>query len=423
MHEEKKEILGFSKTMFWQCIILFLGICGGLWINKYIYILTALFTVLRYCAKDINNIYYHLLFSFSFTVIYKLSPSSTSFFAYLMIIAGIVMIVRIRNFNALQLVFIFLFSAYLYAGKGSSYTTVLKMIMGIILFYFFVKTVEEKDFKNHIMAYSLGVLGSSIIGTFRRSLPQLAAYFKSEYSIYSGTDLAYRFTGLNYDPNFYSMTVVFAIVLCLMLLINKTGNKVLLWSLFISLIVFGFQSYSKMYLLSIIVIGIIAIIYMMKSLKTIVLAIASLLTFGTGVIAWLKKIGYMDIMYKRLFEQDISTGRLDLWKVYLNYIGNSTKTFLFGDGLGSYYLSVGGPHNTYIESVYFVGIIGTILLLLTILFIFGQKKINNRSIINYILPIAFLVMSSVLGCFKMNELFFYCMLMWLGLNINVKNKI
>lgn len=109
MDENSKEIFGFSRSMFLQCLILFLGICGGLWINVYIYILSAVFTVLMCLTKNINNAYYQLLFSVSFTVIYKLNPFATSLFAYTMIAAGIILIVRIRKFSAVQLFSIFLF--------------------------------------------------------------------------------------------------------------------------------------------------------------------------------------------------------------------------------------------------------------------------------------------------------------------------
>ena len=264
MDNRNKEILGFSRAMFLQCIILFLGICGGVWINKYIYILTAAFTMLMCFTRNINNIYYHLLFSISFTVIYKLDPSDTSLFAYIMIAVGIILMVRIRTFNGTQLLVICFFSVYLLMGIGSNYTTALKMVMGIILFYSFVNVIKPEDFKNHIMAFSLGVIGSSVIGTFRDSLPQLSAYFKTEYTVYDGAYVSHRFTGLYYDPNFYSMSALFAIVLCVMLLMNRTGNKVLMWSLLASLMVFGFQSYSKMFLLSVTIIGVISIIYMMR---------------------------------------------------------------------------------------------------------------------------------------------------------------
>lgn len=423
MCKKDKEIFGFSRTMFLQCIILFLGICGGVWINRFIYVLTAAFTILICFTKDINNIYYHLLFSISFTVIYKLDPSATSFFAYVMIAAGIILIFRIRTFTVTQLLFICLFSAYLIVGMGNNYTTAIKMIMGMILFYFFVRVIKVNDFKNHIMAFTLGVIGSSILGTFRNSLPQLSEYFKTEYTLYNSAGLTYRFTGLNYDPNFYSMSVIFAIVLCMILLMNKTGNKILMWTLLVSLIVFGFQSYSKMFLLSAVIVGIISIVYMLRSPKMIMIALASLLTLGTGVVTWLKRIGYMDIMLSRLFEGDISTGRFKIWGSYFEYLNRSPLTFFFGDGIGTKYLSVGGPHNTYIESVFLVGVLGSMLYLLTIISIFKCKKYNGeKRIINYLLLFVFLIMVGVLGCFTINEFSFYCMLIWLGLNINVASK-
>ena len=423
MDTVNKEIFGFSKAMLLQCIILFLGICGGLWISKYIYILIAIITIIICFTKSINNIYYQLFFSVSFTVIYKLSPSSTSIFAYVMIVSGVILIVRIKTFNVKQLAAILFFSIYLIIGMDSNYTIVIKMIMGIILFYFFVKKIKVNDFKNHIMAFTLGVIGSSIVGSFRNNSPQISEYFKTEYTVYNGTDLSYRFTGLNYDPNFYAMSVVFAVVLCVMLLMNRTGNKVIMWILLILLLVFGLQSYSKMFLLSVMIVGIISIIYMARSPKAMIVALVSLLTFGTGVIIWLKKIGYMDIMFNRLFKGDISTGRFEIWKTYFEYLAHSPFTFIFGDGIGASYLSIGGPHNTYFESIFFVGIMGSILFLYMLISVFRCRKYNSeKKSINYLLLFVFLIMIGVLGCFTINEFFFYCMLIWLGLNINVESK-
>ena len=113
MQMKKQEICGFSKMMLLQCLILFLGICGGIWINRYIFIPTAVFTILICFTKNINNIYYHLFFCMSFTVVYKLSPTTTSLFAYVMIVTGVILIVRINFFKVTQLIPILIFSAYL----------------------------------------------------------------------------------------------------------------------------------------------------------------------------------------------------------------------------------------------------------------------------------------------------------------------
>ena len=204
---------------------------------------------------------------------------------------------------------------------------------------------------------------------------------------------------------------------------NKIGNKILMWIIFVSLLFFGFQTYSKMFLFSVVIIGIVSMIYMLRSPKMMVIALAFVFTLGTGIVTWLKKIGYMDIMFSRLFEGDISTGRFDLWRIYFEYLNNSPLSLIFGRGIGANYLSAGGPHNTYVESVYFVGILGSILYLFMIVLIFRAQKYNRRKrIINYLLLLAFIIMSGVLGCFTINELSFYYMLIWVGLNINISSK-
>lgn len=418
MGSQNKEIFGFSKTMFLQCAVLFLGLCGGLLINKYIYILTALFTIIICFTKDINNIYYHLLFCISFTVIYKLNPSSTSFFAYLMIIAGIILILRIRTFGKVQFLLILLFSLYLLFGMGTKYTMVFKMIMGLFLLYFFVSKTEKQDFKNHIMAFSLGEIGSSVVGTFRNSLPQLTAYFKTEYTLYGGSYIAHRFMGLNYDPNYYSMSVIFAIVLCLMLLLNKTGSKPFILIMIISLLMFGFRSYSKMFLLCMMVIAVVLLLYILKSPKMFFMLIIPSGIVLALIVTYLNRINYLNMMFARLFEGDISTGRVEIWGGYFEYLKNTPFAFIFGSGVGFDYLSVGGPHNTYIEGVFFVGVLGMVCYLGIIVSILKNRKYNCRKkIINFMLLVVFFIMNGVLGCFTINEMPFYLMLIWVSLNI------
>ena len=58
-----------------------------------------------------------------------------------------------------------------------------------------------------------------------------------------------------------------------------------------------------------------------------------------------------------------------------------------------------------------------------IVLIFRAQKYNRRKrIINYLFLLAFIIMSGVLGCFTINELSFYYMLIWVGLNINISSK-
>ncbi|MBO5973439.1 MAG: hypothetical protein J6Q16_01925 [Clostridia bacterium] len=230
--QERRQIAGFSGSMLAHCLILFAGMCGGVWISKYCFVLTAGFTLLTSLICHIDAAFWHLLFSVSFSVIYKLEPTETSIFAYVMIATGAVLIFRTGKIRSSRLVAVLLVTLYLAVGMGGSYTTVVKMTVGALLLYIFVTNVRPDNFKNHIMAYSLGMLGSSFIGTFLTSLPQLSEYFETVHTIYNGSQLAYRFTGLNYDPNYYAVSAVFAILLCFVLVINRQGNRLLLWRCF-----------------------------------------------------------------------------------------------------------------------------------------------------------------------------------------------
>ena len=417
---QRREIFGFGRGMLMHCLALFALMCGGVWVSKYFFVLAAFFTMLTSLVCHIDVAFWHLLFSVSFSVIYKLEPTATSLFAYVMIGAGAVLVLRSGKIGAVRLVAVLLVAIYMVLGMGGNYTTVVKMTVGALLFYVFVTNTEQADFKNHIMAYSLGVLGSSVIGMFRVSLPQLSEYFETVHTIYNDGQLAYRFTGLNYDPNYYAVSAVLAIILCFVLIINRQGSRFALSAIFAALLVFGFQSYSKMFLLAAVVTGVIFMAYMMTTWRMLLALMFSGAAAG-GVALWLQKTGYMDIMLRRLAAGDISTGRFAIWESYLDYIAVSVRTLVFGDGLGAGYLSVGGPHNTYIESVYFVGIVGSLLFLVLLVLIFRTRGHNRqRCIINYLPAFVFLVMIGVLGCFTINEFFFYCMLMWMGLNIPIK---
>ena len=352
--QERRQQAAFSIPMPLHCLILFAGMCGGVWISKYFFVLTAGFTLLTSLMGNIDAVFWHLLFSVSFSVIYKLDPTATSLFAYVMIAAGAVLVFRTGKIRSSRLVAVLLMTLYLTVGMGGNYTTVVKMTVGALLLYMFVTNVRPENFKNHILAYSLGMLGSSVIGTFRTSLPQLSEYFETVHTIYNGSQLAYRFTGLNYDPNYYAVSAVFAIILCFVLVINKQVNRLWGMALFSTLLVFGFQSFSKTFLLAAVVTGVIFAVYMLTTVRMLVVLALSGTAVG-GVALWLENKGYMDMMLGRLSAGDISTGRFEIWRTYLGHMEGSWRTLLLGDGLQAGYLPVGGPHNTYIECVYFCG--------------------------------------------------------------------
>lgn len=423
MGDKNKELLGFSRTMFWQCIILFLGICAGLWIHKYFMIVAAVFTVVTALFGKTEYCFYQLLFTLPFSMIYKLSPSSTSLFTYAMLAVGVVFVFRQRSFERDFIVLLAVTAIYLIIGTNGNYTTTVKLILGLCLFYIFAKKTLSTDFKNHIMAFALGMFGSSCIGLLKGNWQRLDMFYSDMDSVYLNGSQVFRFTGLYLDPNYYSVSAVFAITLCIMLFISRSGNRIMLGAVIGALTVFGFISYSKMFLVTISILVLILVISGLKSLKQALTVILSAPTIGLIVYKWMLNNNYITIMTDRFSGDDISTGRFGIWQAYTGYITNSITTFLFGDGLGAGYLSVGGPHNTYIEAIYLIGLFGTALFLITAFNVFKCRKLDiKRGILNYTLPLLFLFMIASLGCFTINDLMFYFILLWVGLNIDISNE-
>lgn len=424
MNSKKREFLSFDRSMLAQCLLLYIGICAGLWINKICLALVAGFTVLTAMFGKRDSVYHQLFFCLPFTMVYKLSPGTTSLFIYAMLAAGIFLIIRNFSFKKPQLFFIILFAVYICIGMGRRVTTVIKMIMALTLFLIFVKKTDSENFKNHIMSFSLGMLGSSFIGLLKGSWPRLDMYFSDMNPIYVDGERSFRFSGLYLDPNYYSISAIFAVTLCIMLFLYKKGNRVLLGTVIIALSIFGFISYSKMFLVSYLLMIVFFIMWALKSPKKIISVSVVASVGGWFLYKWMQSSSYLAVMLDRFSGEDVSTGRFGIWESYIGYIKSSPLTFLFGDGLGAPYYNSVGPHNTYIESVYFIGLLGSIIFLVALISIFRARRyVFKRSIINYALILIFLGMIATLGCLTVNDLMFYCMLLWISLNMSKERTV
>ena len=238
-----------------------------------------------------DSAYYQLFFTLPFTMIYKLSPSSSSLFVYVVLVSTITLIVRKQSLGKDQLLFLIIFASYIIVGMGKNYTTVLKMISGFALFYIFVAKISSANFKNHIIAFSLGMILSSSIGLLKGNWQRLDMYYSNMKTIYIGDVQSFRFTGLYLDPNYYSISVIFALTLCLMLFLCKDGNRIFLGAMIGMLLIFGFMSYSKMFLLTACIVILIFVLSRLRSLKQTLLTMVVLLICGGGLYKWMQSSG------------------------------------------------------------------------------------------------------------------------------------
>ena len=116
---------------------------------------------------------------------------------------------------------------------------------------------------------------------------------------------------------------------------------------------------------------------------------------------------YIEIVLDRFFNNTnysgalniATTGRFDIWKMYIKHIAQSPLYLLFGCGITADSLSLGAginlrtytPHNLFISIFYRFGIVGIIALICLCVFVLKQFKLN-KSICSY-LPLSILLVN------------------------------
>ena len=120
---------------------------------------------------------------------------------------------------------------------------------------------------------------------------------------------------------------------------------------------------------------------------------------------------------------DLTTGRNEIWSMYLDYILSNPRVICIGDGIGAAYIQK-AMHNIYIEIWYYVGILGGLLYIITLGGILHHRTIVFRkNSVNYFLIVVVAFMYSFLCGFTAFEFSFYMMICWIVINTElIRNK-
>lgn len=399
----------------WFLVSLFvLGttMCACAFAHQAVYLALAINFLTIIICKD-EYILTQLFFMLPFAMIYKLSPSSSSFLTYLLLLYSI----RIAVSKKLKLNPFVLLGIYTLLGSIPSLLPWIKLISGLIVLSHFVNSAKIDETKFYVLAFSAGLLVSSFMGLQKTNLPLLTMFYDDLNKEIIGGELIARFSALYSDPNYFSISIILAINLLLSFAMRREINKYVAIGMVVALTYFGFLSYSKMFMLALV----LSILAQSGSfLKTsrykfvAIIVLAGVLLFG---ISSFLTSDYFGNFASRIDPNNISTNRFTIWGRYLGLIFSDFKIMFLGVGIsGDLYLNI-GAHNTYIESLYHLGLIGSIIYVITLSKIINSNKIvENRTAKNYVPLFLFLVMICTLGCLFVIDLWFYYMLIWVSLN-------
>ena len=319
-----------------------------------------------------------MFFLLPFANIFKLGANSTSMYTYLSLVLSLKFLFSLKKIDQKFFFFWMLLIIIQIVGCRSEVTLLIKQIEIPILIYGFCN-VCTKITKGLTINLMLGIICSCTVALFSDKLPGLSSYLRVVKAYELGID-NHRFTGLYTDPNYLTVAIILVCISMITLINQKKIGKIGYVGCGL-LLYFGMLTISKSFFLMLFVVYILFLKQLFKKKKyfsSVVLLIALLIVF---ILMLNGKISIFDSFINRLmYSDDITTGRSTIWMIYIKYIIKHPINMIFGNGIGAESLGY-LAHNTYIDFIYYYGIIGTVLFLAiikrSVKFQAASKKVDN----------------------------------------------
>lgn len=351
-----------------------------------------------------------LFFVLPFASAYKFAPGSTSFVTMLEIAAVLILFyrkrtVRVNNFLILVLIWILYFMLSEVFSRSFHAAELIKHTAGMLIIYY---VIENRDLtvEKIIIALCQGLLISSLIALFADYIPHFYAYIRQ---VGYNPEITNRFTGLNGDPNYYSLTLILCLLGALTIRLN---HPAFFWIMLASTGLFGFKTYSKSFFLIFLIVLLIILAELRKEKQkrslTLFLALIAVFT----ALSFIGKLSNVTGVVFRLNEAEnfsqLTTGRSDLWLNYLRVIFSDPLRTLIGGSLSSGLIDGKGVHSFYLEMIYYFGLIGSTLFFCTILCaFFSAIRPYHASRSGFAATMVIAIMYLFLQMLFSNELFFH----------------
>ena len=314
---------------------------------------------LRFLFLDTREATFLLFFfsPLSYILVYK------QYNIYIFLIVAYIVGALLKKKNAIAVIPALFLLLYCVVFSDSQISINLGKFISLILLFgllFVCQYAERRDYKYLVRYFLLGFIVSIVIALFKEQIPLLGSIFEVNDLYIDGVETSmdiHRFSGLSYDPNF------FALIDCVLVSALLFGEKklgLLNGIALIILVVAGFFTFSKSYVLLLAIIFAWYILTRNKApLRTLLFIMGAVACLGLIEIVFDFKVISLVVARFTVADSanDLTTGRLELWIEYLDYIINDVKCLLFGEGFNALSLRK-AAHNTYIEFVYHFGLVG-----------------------------------------------------------------
>lgn len=405
---------------------------------SYVNVFTLLVCIYIVCMWGYEDCLCVIMFLISFERIFTLNLSGGSALINLVEVIWLLKLLYDKHFCIARRcgIMVAIFAAYAFifsidAGINQSISVVLTITLGL-----FILWVNEGKYNIcRIYEYaSAGVICSSFIGLLRDFLPQINYVGGSDEYIWLSKDsLFFRFSGLQSNPNYYTvLTSVLLAVFAVMLI--QGCVKIIDFIFACALLVFGLMSVSMSFVLSLVVILFVALLVFVKR-KPRIFVLGCIIMVASGILVFLlRNVGFIStIMYRiqgYLEDDDLTvasftTGRSDIWLNYIKYIFANIKCLLIGVGIGKDASAIvyREAHSYFLEVVFYLGIIGSVLYIRLMMMAFGAKQYcTSRPKWFFYIPFIAFFFRCLARCLFENEMLIFLILLCSITVISFTNK-
>ena len=360
-----KEKSGYNpKYVGAMCALLFALILGRALNHAFFYIFAGV-SLLVFVGSNISHCIPLLLFLLPFATILKQDADSISIFTILFFLVVVKMAIANRKIDAKLLLAALVFFVYSMLCSGlSQLTTAVTMVFGMLLLYYFKS--ENVPAPSIVTFYSSGIFLSSLLAIFREYLPIVNDFVAETTLRLGGNNLASRFSGLQGNPNYYTLDIIMVLSAIIVLMYrDKAQVQHTVWMIVLS--VLGLMSVSKSFLLVWLILILFWFVLSIKRGAGRLVKFLFIVIIGAAVVYY---VAYdsINVYLVRLFQDssasigDVTTGRTDIWLAYIKAIFNDLKILFFGNGINTLGSIERGAHNTYIELIFYLGVVGTVIM-------------------------------------------------------------
>lgn len=323
--------------------------------------------------------------------------------------------------GVLAIYFILPFGQFDFTCHGAVY---LSLAILYVAYYY----ASEFKFKQIVYVFGLGIILASIFGLFR------PLFSRAQEIIPEIGDIGIRFIGCSNDPNYYSGDLLLLLSGLMLLYCTKQIN----YSFYLAILpitIFCLMSLSKMALGIYAVIMVVFCLYLLLKNRTWKAVKNCMIMFLVVVVAAGVCFRQVNLLFKRLTRGDdglkdsievvepnkgnkdpgfienvddvqdgqtssyvfknnrltvLTTGRTNIWISYLEKSTDSVIHVLFGHGIGApfiycdngYKTAYFAEHNTFVQMIYRLGVIGVALVALTIISVCKKENFKKFKFYN-----------------------------------------